>query len=101
MVSMVWLREKNFYFLIMEVRTKDIKVIKAKQQVEKVLEQYGIHWDDLSLKWYQLENDQKDESKEREVWEQLRGMLKKKGKRGPDPVKWQRKIRKEWDRKIL
>jgi len=83
----------------MEMRTKDIKVIKAKHDVERVLHRHGITWDDLSLKWYHMERDQKDEIEERKAWEQLRGSLK--GKKGPDPVKWQRKIRKAWDRKIL
>ena len=30
-----------------------------------------------------------------EPWKKFIGMLK--GKRGPDPLKWQKKIRKEWE----
>lgn len=29
----------------------------------------------------------------------LKGIIK--NRKGPDPVKWQREIRKEWDRKII
>jgi len=32
-----------------------------------------------------------------EAWKQAAGILKG---RGPNPVAWQRKIRKEWDRKL-
>ncbi len=40
----------------------------------------------------------KKQSRDIAAWEGLRGILR--GRRIGDPVKWQRNIRKEWERKL-
>lgn len=32
------------------------------------------------------------------AWQKLRGIWK--GRKGPDPARWQKKIRKEWERSL-
>lgn len=41
---------------------------------------------------------QKKQPRDMAAWAGLYGVLR--GKRAGDPVKWQRKIRKEWERKL-
>lgn len=81
----------------MEVTVKQLKIQQAKKDILKVLERQGLTGDDLVRHWYDPVHD--DLADGQKAFEKLRGIWK--NKKGPDPVKWQRKIRKEWDRKIL
>ncbi len=62
-------------------------LIKARTEVRATLKKYRVSWRDIA----------KNETLA--AWEALGGLWK--NKRIPDAAKWQRKIRKEWDRKII
>jgi hypothetical protein len=69
----------------MTTATKNL--IKARTEVQKILKKYRVNLEDIKAQ------------NALAAWKSMAGIWK--NKKLPDPVKWQRKIRKEWDRKIL
>ena len=61
-------------------------LIKAEAEIKQVLKKYRVNLADLKQR------------KALAAWESMAGIWK--GRKLPDAVKWQRKIRKEWDRQI-
>lgn len=66
-------------------RTKNL--IQAKSAVTTVLKKYQVSWPEITRNNALL------------AWQALAGVWK--NKRIPDATAWQRKIRREWDRKLL
>ena len=93
----MWYAEsRELTFTHMETTTKEIKIRQAQKEVQKIVERYGLVWNDvLYLSWKR--DEQRERKAQDEVLERLRGMWKHKK---VDPIKYQKKIRKELERKL-
>ena len=72
----------------------------ARKEINKVLRRHRLNWQDVAPDtdvgiWKKVSPVSR--RVRIELWRKAAGILK--NRKMPDPVKWQRKIRKEWERK--
>ncbi len=82
----------------METTTKEIKIQAVKEEVRNVIKRHGLTPRDIGMGLYLEDYSSTSRRAEQDkLWESLKGMWKHKK---IDPIKYQRKIRKELERKL-